>query len=223
MSVLTLKHRAPRPSCFRGESVPHTITAVNAKYPDIQRHWDGTHSVYAARVLPGQYYVSDSEDEMITTVLGSCISACIRERVLKLGGMNHFMLPEGDSKMDGMAARYGAYAMEHLINDILKVGGRRENLEVKIFGGGRMMRGLSDVGGKNIAFVRAFLELEGIAIVAEDVGLEFSRKINYFPTTGRVLVKRLRSLHANMVIHEEEVYGRKLHDKPVSNDIELFD
>ena len=188
MSVLTMKHRALRPSCFRGESVPHTITAVNAKYPDIQRHWDGTHSVYAARVLPGQYYVSDSEDEMITTVLGSCISACIRERVLKLGGMNHFMLPE-----------------------------------VKIFGGGRMMRGLSDVGGKNITFVRAFLELEGIAIVAEDVGLEFSRKINYFPTTGRVLVKRLRSLHANMVIHEEEVYGRKLHEKPVSNDIELFD
>lgn len=192
-------------------------------YPDIKRHWDGVHSVYAARVLPGQYYVSGREDEMITTVLGSCISACIRDNVLNIGGLNHFMLPEGDTDMDGMAARYGAYAMEHLINDILKVGGRRENLEVKIFGGGKMMRGLSDVGGKNIAFVRSFLAVEGLQVVAEDVGLEFSRKINYFPTTGRVLVKRLRSLHANMVINEEAEYERKLHDKPTANDIELFD
>ncbi|MEX1665360.1 chemoreceptor glutamine deamidase CheD [Zhongshania arctica] len=218
-----MMRRAKTPSYSKDEVVPQAQSKLNANYPDIQKHWDGAHEVYAARVLPGQYYVSGSEQEMITTVLGSCISACIRERVLKIGGMNHFMLPEGDAKMDGMAARYGAYAMEHLINDILKVGGRRENLEVKIFGGGRMMRGLNDIGKKNISFVRAFLELEQIDIVAEDVGLDFSRKIYYFPTTGRVLVKRLRSLHANMVIHEEEVYERTLHDKPVSNDIELFD
>lgn len=195
----------------------------NANYPNIKKHWDGIHEVYAARVLPGEYYVTNHEDEMISTVLGSCVAACVRDPELKVGGMNHFMLPEGDSEMDGLAARYGAYAMEHLINDVIKMGGIRSRLEVKLFGGGKIMRGLSDVGGKNISFVRKFLATEGLAVVAEDLGLEFSRKINYFPCSGKVMVKRLRSLHANAVIQEEKSYSHALQEDSGGGEIELFD
>lgn len=191
--------------------------------PGIQKHWDGHHGVHAARVLPGQYYVTDSEAEMISTVLGSCIAACIRDRKLCIGGMNHFMLPAGDLTLDGMATRYGAYAMEHLINDILKLGGRRENLEIKLFGGGKIMRGMTDVGQKNIDFVTSFLETEGLSVEASDLGREFSRKVNYFPTSGRVLVKRLRSLHDTTIAQEEQAYSKVLADEAPGNDIELFD
>lgn len=192
-----------------------------SNYPGIHKHWDGLHNVYAMRVLPGQYYVTRSDSEMISTVLGSCIAACIRETRLNIGGLNHFMLPESGGD-DSAATRYGLYAMEHLINDILKLGGRRENLEVKVFGGGRMLRGMTDIGKKNIAFVRQFLETEGLNIVAEDLGGEFSRKVNYFPTTGRVLVKRLRSMHAATIQAEESAYSKSLKEQPSSGDIELF-
>ncbi|MBD2858130.1 chemoreceptor glutamine deamidase CheD [Spongiibacter sp. KMU-158] len=192
-------------------------------YPDIHKHWDSIHGVYAARVLPGQYYVTNAKDEMISTVLGSCIAACIRDRVLNIGGLNHFMLPEGEGGMDGVAARYGTYAMEHLINDILKKGGKRQNLEIKIFGGGKIMKGITDIGAKNIRFIKQFLATEGLVAEAEDLGLEFSRKVNYFPSTGRVLVKRLRSLHLENIASEEAAYSRNLKQESVGNDIELFD
>lgn len=191
--------------------------------PDVQKHWDGHHGVHAVRVLPGQYYVTDNSKEMISTVLGSCIAACIRDRKLGIGGLNHFMLPAGELTLDGMATRYGAYAMEHLINDILKLGARRENLEIKLFGGGKIMRGMTDVGQKNIDFVLRFLETEGLAIEASDLGREFSRKVNYFPTTGRVLVKRLRSLHDTTIAQEEKAYSKELASEAPGNDIELFD
>jgi chemotaxis protein CheD len=196
---------------------------TSSQYPDVHKHWDGCHGVYAARVLPGQYYVTNNKEEMISTVLGSCIAACIRDKVLNIGGLNHFMLPEGEGGMDGVAARYGVYAMEHLINDIIKMGGRRENFEIKVFGGGKIMRGMTDIGMKNIRFVKKFLATEGLSIDAEDLGLEFSRKVNYFPTTGRVLVKRLRSLHAETIVNEEVAYSRSLEKESAGNDIELFD
>ena len=120
------------------------------EYPNIHRHWDSSHGVFAARVLPGQYYVTDRPDEMISTLLGSCIAACIRDPAVRVGGLNHFMLPDGEGDLDGLASRYGVHAMEHLINDILKRGGRRDRLEIKLFGGGRILSGLSDVGEKNI-------------------------------------------------------------------------
>lgn len=193
------------------------------QYPDIKKYWDGTMNGYAARVLPGQYYVSGVQNEFITTILGSCISACIRDVELQIGGLNHFMLPGDGSSPDGVVDRYGAFAMEHLINDILKLGGRRDRLEVKIFGGGRIMRGLSDVGGKNISFVKAFLTMEGLTAAAEDLGGEFSRKVVYFPTTGKVLIKRLRTLYAVTVMEEEQAYSRQLKEQPAGNDIELFE
>ncbi len=131
----------------------------------INRYWDRENEIIAAKLLPGEYYVTN-ENEMITTVLGSCIAACIRDSVLGIGGMNHFMLPETSTEQAknagysllGSATRYGNYAMEHLINTILASGGKRKNLEVKVFGGGKIIPSLSDVGLRNIGFVLDYIE-----------------------------------------------------------------
>ncbi len=198
-------------------------------FEHVRRAWNATHSYYAARILPGEYYVTKSAEGVATT-LGSCISACIRDKVSGIGGMNHFMLPAtAGSDPDaykatglGAATRYGNFAMEHLINEIMKNGGRRENLEVKVFGGGRIMEKMTDVGKRNIAFVRDYLAAEGLAVVAEDVGDIYPRQVIYFPDTGRAKVKRLRSLHNNTIASEELKYVGSIVDKPVSGDIELF-
>jgi chemotaxis protein CheD len=197
-------------------------------FEHVRRNWNNTLSVYAARILPGEYYVTKSE-EGVSTTLGSCIAACIRDRVSGIGGMNHFMLPastndSGDWKASGLGAatRYGNYAMEHLINEIMRNGGRRENLEVKIFGGGRIMEKMTDVGLRNIAFVRDYLGSEGLTLLAEDVGDIYPRMVIYFPVTGVAKVKRLRSLHNNVIASQEKSYVDSIANQPVSGDVELF-
>ena len=137
-------------------------------------------------LLPGGMHCA-VEPTLVTTVLGSCVAACIRDRVSGIGGMNHFMLPDGGSDAGSpMSAsmRYGAYAMEVLINQILKAGGRRENLEAKVFGGGNVLRGFTamNVGERNAKFVRDFLRAENIRIVAEDLNDVHPRKVYFFGT-----------------------------------------
>lgn len=197
-------------------------------FEHVRRLWNNALCTYAARILPGEYYVTKT-DEGVSTTLGSCISACIRDRVSGIGGMNHFMLPTMSTQQDawkasglGAATRYGNYAMEHLINEIMKNGGKRENLEVKVFGGGRILENMTDVGMRNIAFVRNYLWAEGLQVVAEDVGDIHPRQVIYFPASGRAKVKRLRSLHNNIIANEELQYVRGIADKPVSGDVELF-
>lgn len=196
-------------------------------FEHINRYWDKTNNSYAAKILPGEYYVTYS-DEIIVTVLGSCISACIRDRVKGIGGMNHFMLPEtkGDGSWAGSstntAARYGNYAMEHMINDILKNGGKREHLEVKICGGGKILQQMTDIGMKNIAFVRTYITMEGLDLIGEDVGDVYPRKVQYMPKTGRLRVKKLRSLHNDTIIKRESDYMHEIEETPVAGDVELF-
>lgn len=195
----------------------------------IRRTWNEKRGVYSARLSPGEYYVTKS-DEAVATTLGSCIAACIRDSVSGIGGMNHFMLPATDAAASnpwkaaglGASARYGNFAMEHLINGILRTGGRRENLEAKIFGGGRVMAKMSDVGMRNILFVREYLKTERVRLVAEDVGDIYPRMVVYFPVTGEAKVKRLRSLHNNVIAIQEGSYLDKVIAKPVAGDIELF-
>ena len=195
----------------------------------IRRTWNESHEFYSARILPGEYYVTQS-DEAVSTTLGSCIAACIRDRISGIGGMNHFMLPatagaESDAwKASGLGAgtRYGNVAMEHLINGILRNGGRRENLEVKIFGGGRILANMTDVGMRNIQFVREYIKTEKLRLVAEDVGETYPRMAVYFPATGNARVKRLRSLHNNVIAIQEKTYIESVVKKPVAGDIELF-
>lgn len=198
-------------------------------FEHVRRSWNAKYEAYAARILPGEYYVTRSEEGVYTT-LGSCISACIRDRVTGVGGMNHFMLPASFKEETqnwtasglGAATRYGNYAMEHLINVILRSGGQRKNLEVKIFGGGRMMEKMTDVGKRNIDFVLDYLKTESLPVVAQDVGDIFPRMVVYFPATGRVRVKRLRSLHTNVIVNQESAYIESIAEKPVSGEIELF-
>lgn len=214
-------------------------TASDAKLPSlppalpgfqhIKRAWNESLKVYTARIHPGEYYVTKSA-EAVATTLGSCIAACIRDRVSGVGGMNHFMLPGSDggaadgSTVTGLgaSARYGNVAMEHLINGILRTGGRRENLEAKIFGGGRIMAKMTDVGMRNIQFVREYLRFEKVKVLAEDVGDIFPRMAVYFPATGEAKVKRLRSLHNNMIATVEGRYVDSIASKPVAGDVELF-
>lgn len=197
-------------------------------YEHIKRYWDPTRNQYAAKILPGEYYVT-TDNEMITTVLGSCISACVRDPVFGVGGMNHFMLPQSgggtDSWNDSLvsaSARYGNVAMEHLITDIQKFGGVRENLEVKITGGGKVLAMMTDVGKRNIQFVREYIRIEGLRLMAEDVGDIYPRKVVYHPRTGRVQVKKLRSVHNDTVFRREEQYMEQLAHKQRPAAPEIF-
>jgi chemotaxis protein CheD len=199
-------------------------------FEKINRYWDRTHGIIAAKILPGEYYVT-SRNEVIVTVLGSCISACIRDPVALVGGMNHFMLPNGSqsdrTRWAGLdlsaATRYGNFAMEHMINDILKHGGRRERLEVKIVGGGRIISNMTDVGRRNIEFVEQYLSCEGLRVVGRDVGGVFPRKAYYWPQTGGGMVKKLGSLHNATILDRESEYMHVIAQQPVAGEVELFD
>lgn len=188
------------------------------------RYYDRTFDSEAVKVLPGEYFVTTTE-MVLVTVLGSCVSACIRDREKGIGGMNHFMLAESTEKSSlSPSARYGTYAMEILINHLLKLGARRSNLEAKVFGGGRIMAtlSLSNVGDRNASFVLEFLKTEGIAVMAQDLLDVHPRKVYFFPSTGRVLVKKLTRMHNDTLMRRETEYAARLTEAPVSGDIELF-
>ena len=213
MSVMSPVPTCDMPAALRG-------------FEHVNRYWDKTRGTWGAKILPGEFYVTIN-DEIISTVLGSCISACIRDRKLGIGGMNHFMLPSsGDVDLvnaGSAAARYGNVAMEHLINAILKTGGRRENLEVKIFGGGKILTNMTDIGLRNIEFARIYIQTEGMLLTSEDVGDIYPRKVVYHPASGKAFVKRLRSLHNETVVERERHYMQDINQKPAdSGDIELF-
>jgi chemotaxis protein CheD len=157
----------------------------------------------AVKVLPGEYYVT-ADNLMVMTVLGSCISACIWDARAKVGGMNHFMLPEGDSS--DASGRYGSYAMELLLNDMMKAGARRENMQAKIFGGGQVMHSFTtmNVGERNTQFVLDYLQTERITIVSKDVLDIYPRKVCYFPASGKAMVKRLAHSHPETLMAQEK-------------------
>ena len=178
----------------------------------------------------GDCLVGGEEDLTFSTILGSCISACIRDVEAKIGGMNHFLLaePSGAARdRYGASARYGAFAMEQLINKVLTRGtGNKANLEIKVFGGGLINSALTDVGAKNIEFVHEFLEDEGYELAGEDVGGSYARRVMFKPYSGRAFVKRLDSVAgANVAKEELSIVGSRIAPKRAANvipDIELF-
>jgi chemotaxis protein CheD len=208
-------------SARKAEIFPDTLPGFEA----IRRYRNASGQLIA-KLLPGDYYVTRAE-EVLDTVLGSCVSACIRNPRLGIGGMNHFMLPRpsgvgGDTweSLAGRATRYGSASMEQLINRILNAGGTRADLEVKIFGGGHVLASLSDVGMRNVTFVREFLKQEGLSVSSEDVGKDCPRHVRYFPMTGRVLVRHLTSSQ-DVAAHEQK-YLKGLEQAPVAGEIDLF-
>jgi chemotaxis protein CheD len=198
-------------------------------FENINRFWCRQLNMEMVKILPGEYYVTTS-DEIIATVLGSCVSVCIRDVKLGIGGMNHFMLPENNKKDDDSwkyneidkAARYGSDAMEHLINEILKNGGSKKRFEIKITGGGRIMAAMNDIGAKNIAFIKNYLLTEGYTVTTEDLGQVYPRKVRYFPKSGRLQVKKLRSLHNDTLISRERDYKKHIEEDRIEGDVELF-
>jgi chemotaxis protein CheD len=179
----------------------------------------------AVKVLPGEFFVA-GEDVVLTTVLGSCVSACIWDPALGVGGMNHFLLP-GDTSggADAMSesGRYGVFAMEQLINELLKRGARKNSLEAKVFGGGHVMKNFTTitVGSRNAEFVLKFLATEGIRVVSKDLLDEHPRRVAFFPHSGRALCKHLVQADSTLLAQEQS-YSKKLQTKPVAGDVELF-
>jgi chemotaxis protein CheD len=189
-------------------------------------YWDRQLNMQAVKVLPGEYFIT-ARNLVLVTVLGSCVAACIRDPGARIGGMNHFMLPEagrdGDSML-GAPARYGTYAMEVLINEIVKMGARRSALEAKVFGGGNVLRNLTmtNVGSRNAEFVLKFLAAERIPVLAQDLANDYARKVYYYPETGRVRLKMIRDMHNQTIVQREREYVRRIEVQPVGGEVELF-
>lgn len=216
------------PETQQARQEPQLPPLVSPEFKYVNRYWDSHNHCFAAKITPGEYYVSKT-GELITTVLGSCISACIRDHDTGIGGMNHFMLPRvsecdtgWNSKLLTTAARYGNVAMERLINTILVNGGRRDRLECKVFGGARVLNLDSDVGTKNIQFITDYLKIEDIQLESYDLGGPYPRKIIYYPRTGKVRLKKLKTIQGSTLQIRERAYIRRLQEKPFASEVTLF-
>ncbi len=176
----------------------------------------------AFKLLPGEY-VTSTQDLMLVTVLGSCVAACIRDPLAQVGGMNHFMLPDSDDAAGAGSARYGSYAMEMLINALLKAGAQRSRLEAKLFGGGAVLPGFTatQVGERNVAFALKYLKAEGIRLLAQDLGGFAPRRVHYQPLDGRAFVRALPSAQGELVVAETR-YLDKLRGEQAVGSVELF-
>jgi chemotaxis protein CheD len=190
-----------------------------------RRYRDPRFNEIAVKVFPGEHHVTSKADEMLVTILGSCVCACIRDPLAAVGGMNHFMLPEAvGSGWDTASAsmRYGNVAMERLINDILIRGGARERLEIKVFGGGNVMNGTTNIGHRNADFVESYLLTENLSIAAAHLRGNLPRRVHYFPATGKVLLLELQRGEDEAVFDREKLYKSKIQSEPVAGSAELF-
>jgi chemotaxis protein CheD len=175
------------------------------------RHWRHRrfpdHEVVT--LFPGEYFIAH-KPVVLSTLLGSCVAVCMRDPYVGVGGMNHFMLPEpgrsGSSSAWSVKTRYGSYAMETLINGIMKHGGQRNRLEVKVFGGAKLYEGAGDIGATNVRWVLEYLDLEGLRPIASDLGKKYPRTIYYYTDTGRLLMKSGDSEACRRAVEEEKVF-----------------
>lgn len=207
---------------------PSSTYPILPGFESVFRFFDPGRNKTLVKILPGEYYITNSPEEVVTTTLGSCISVCIRDPYAGLGGMNHFMLPGSLSSSPSLFARvdannsYGVFAMESLMNGILKFGGRRSRFEIKITGAGAIGCGSSRVGESNISFIEEFLKVERLRPLSIDLGGLQPRKVQYEPLTGRLLVKKLASLHTTKVVEQESRYSETLSHTPSFGAVELF-
>ncbi len=196
---------------------------IDLDAPTVRQYWDPIRKMNAVNIAPGGYYVTRKK-EMLGAVLGSCIAACIRDPQVGLGGMNHFMLPGTCTQHLGelARARYGSFAMEQLINNILKLGGSKSRLEIKIFGGANVLGIDNDIGAQNIEFVKQYLGVENLQLANQDVGETYPRKLRYFPHSGQVQMKRLPSTEAAVIRAREQTYAEQMVSGHKLGSVELF-
>jgi len=187
----------------------------------IKSFWSPKWERYSVKVKPGEFYVT-REDMVISTVLGSCISVCIFDPQRGFGGMNHFMLPDTHTgEALDRPLRYGFFAMEQLVNELMKHDCRREFMQVKVTGGARM-NGNSVIGSQNIDFINEYVEQEGLNLTAIDVGGDQARQVVFFPSQGRMLVNKLSHREDLHLIDEEKVYRDKVDLSLDDTSVELF-
>jgi chemotaxis protein CheD len=190
-----------------------------------RRFFDAATAVWMMKVFPGEFYLTKETNEVLVTVLGSCVSACIRDPVVGVGGMNHFMLPQHGSGAWGKdlkSTRFGNFAMEKLLNELIKAGCVRERMEIKVFGGGNVTDTSNAVGSDNAEFVMAYLRAEGLRCAATDLGGTLPRRIHYYPATGRVVRRLLGVGERYSTDREENDYGSRLRQQQPAGEIELF-
>lgn len=196
------------------------------QFAHIRRMHDNRFPHEIASILPGEFFVS-ADPMIVYTVLGSCVSACVRDPIAGVGGMNHFMLPkpkeEGNDSW-GESTRYGSYAMESLINGILKRGGIKSRLEVKLFGAGKIYDSHIDVGARNAEWVLEYLKAEGLSACKTDLGDVFPRKVYYFTESGKVLLKKLERLKNRTIEVREQEYATRIQTRKqaVEEEVTLF-
>ncbi len=197
---------------------------------NINRYWDNKKKAYCVKILPGEYYYTD-KSEYIATTLGSCVAACIWDERNKIGGMNHFMLPLTDKGVSDItwaglpndATRYGNYAMEYLINELLKHGGEKKEFKIKLFGGGKVLKGsTNEIGEKNIQFVLNYVKVEGLNLVSQDLGDVYPRKVLFDPISGRAWMKRIDDVKNDTIKVREENYRKAIDVDDISGDVDLF-
>lgn len=187
----------------------------------LNSHFDYKVDALVYPVLPGDHLIIQERGAAVSTLLGSCVAACIRDRNNGIGGLNHFLLPGSDQSQ---SSRYGVYAMEVLINEILSKGSHRADLEAKVFGGAEVIAstGQSRVGKKNAIFVLDYLKSEGVSVVAEDLGGTSARRVYYFPEDGRVRVQYLAATETKRAAEGEAKLNQRLATKPTTGSVELF-
>ncbi|HEY9104755.1 chemoreceptor glutamine deamidase CheD [Chitinimonas sp.] len=204
------------------------MSLEHSEKPAPNRYFDKHFEREAAKILPGEYYAT-GRGTLLVTVLGSCVAVCLRDRVHGVAGLNHFMLPDGRGDnpphpVVGLPTRYGAFAMEALFNDMLKLGAERRYVEAKVFGGGDVLHGMGavNIGRRNAEFIQRYLHEEGIPIVAEDLlGLR-PRKVYFFGDSGKVMVKKLNVLHNDTILQREMEYRTHLQRDRLEGSVELF-
>jgi len=190
---------------------------------DRRRQTGVSNDLLTISLMSGECYISNDPSEIIITILGSCVAACMRDPVAGVGGMNHFLLPDAGKVAGGaQSARYGVYAMELLINGILEHGGHKNRLETKVFGGGNVMSSSAMIGDRNVQFIRSFLQSEKLPITSEDLGGNYPRRVRYYPTSGRVQLLRLRRQEDMLVADEERKWADSLSKTPMEGSVEIF-
>ncbi|MDX5406022.1 MAG: chemoreceptor glutamine deamidase CheD [Chromatiaceae bacterium] len=194
---------------------------------NVNSYFDPYFSMQAVKILPGEFFAT-TNNTLIVTVLGSCVAVCLRDKKNRVAGMNHFMLPVDNNPGVGWlgdSARYGIFAMEKLINEMMKLGAERHRLEAKVFGGGHVLKGLvvNDVGTQNAVFVLDYLKTERIPVLAKDLLEDYPRKVYFFPQSGKVLIKKIRVLNNTTILDRESSYRSKLREVVRQTDVDLFE
>lgn len=196
-----------------------------AGFEHINRYFDKDHNSVAVKIHPGEFYVTQNE-EVITTVLGSCISVCIFDPINSIGGMNHFMLPNVNNSNGilSQSFRYGDVAMEKLINVILRHGGNKNELKFKAFGGGQIIKNMTNIGQRNISFLHKYMTMEGYKLSAFDLGGPYPRKIAFYPLSGKVKLKHIQHIHSDPIFARDNRYETEISSQEeVTGEIDLFD